>query len=151
MSDMGRNIRSVDRILLPLTPLPVVRRTRHARIATMPAKKSRERTTSQNVDTFEWIDVLVNNAADQNHQESIEDLTDEQIERTFSMNIFGYFQMAGGPSRAGLTRRLGRRPGVGADGRGPNLARWGGDGLVRWQARSGGKCPGSRFSGGTVA
>jgi len=53
-----------------------------------------EAAVKQTVDTFGWIDILVNNAAYQNHQESIEDLTDEQIERTFSTNIFGYFYMA---------------------------------------------------------
>ena len=46
------------------------------------------------VDTFGWIDILVNNAAFQRHQESIEDLTDEQLERTFRTNIFAYFYMA---------------------------------------------------------
>lgn len=46
------------------------------------------------VDTFGWIDILVNNAAYQHHQESIEDITDEQLERTFHTNIFGYFYMA---------------------------------------------------------
>jgi NAD(P)-dependent dehydrogenase (short-subunit alcohol dehydrogenase family) len=46
------------------------------------------------VDAFGWIDILVNNAAYQKHQATIEDLTDEQIERTFQTNIFGYFYMA---------------------------------------------------------
>jgi NAD(P)-dependent dehydrogenase (short-subunit alcohol dehydrogenase family) len=46
------------------------------------------------VDTFGWIDILVNNAAYQHHQPSIEDVTDEQLERTFRTNIFGYFYMA---------------------------------------------------------
>jgi NAD(P)-dependent dehydrogenase (short-subunit alcohol dehydrogenase family) len=36
----------------------------------------------------------VNNAAYQKHQSSIEDVTDEQFERTFRTNIFGYFYMA---------------------------------------------------------
>ena len=40
------------------------------------------------------FDILVNNAAFQQHQESIEDLTDEQFERTFKTNIFAYFYMA---------------------------------------------------------
>lgn len=40
------------------------------------------------------LDLLVNNAAYQKHQESLEDLTDEQIDRTFRTNIFGYFYMA---------------------------------------------------------
>ncbi len=46
------------------------------------------------VKMFGVLDILVNNAAFQQHQESIEDLTDEQIERTFRTNIFGYIYMA---------------------------------------------------------
>ena len=37
--------------------------------------------------------MLVNNAAFQQHQERLEDITDEQLERTFKTNIFGYFYM----------------------------------------------------------
>jgi NAD(P)-dependent dehydrogenase (short-subunit alcohol dehydrogenase family) len=40
------------------------------------------------------IDILVNNAAYQQHQKSLLDITDEQLERTFRTNIFGYFYMA---------------------------------------------------------
>jgi len=53
-----------------------------------------ERAVQGVVDAFGWIDILVNNAAYQQHQKSIEDLTDEQLERTFATNIFGYFYMA---------------------------------------------------------
>jgi NAD(P)-dependent dehydrogenase (short-subunit alcohol dehydrogenase family) len=40
------------------------------------------------------LDILVNNAAEQHPQESLEDITAEQLERTFRTNIFGYFFMA---------------------------------------------------------
>ena len=40
------------------------------------------------------LDVLVNNAAFQQHQESIDDLSDEQWDHTFRTNIYGYFHMA---------------------------------------------------------
>ena len=43
---------------------------------------------------FGHLDVLVNNAAFQQHQESIEELSNEQFEKTFRTNIFGYFYMA---------------------------------------------------------
>jgi NAD(P)-dependent dehydrogenase (short-subunit alcohol dehydrogenase family) len=43
---------------------------------------------------FGRLDVLVNNAAFQKHQKSVEDITDEQFEETFRTNIFGYFYMA---------------------------------------------------------
>lgn len=37
---------------------------------------------------FGGIDILVNNAAEQHMQKSIEDITDEQLLRTFKTNIF---------------------------------------------------------------
>lgn len=40
------------------------------------------------------VNVLVNNAAYQNHVERIEDLSDEQWDRTFRTNISGYFYMS---------------------------------------------------------
>jgi NAD(P)-dependent dehydrogenase (short-subunit alcohol dehydrogenase family) len=43
---------------------------------------------------FGRLDVLVNNAAFQQHAESIEDISDEQLDRTFKTNIYGYFHMA---------------------------------------------------------
>lgn len=39
------------------------------------------------------LDILVNNAAYQHHQKSIEDITDEQLDTTFRTNIYGYFYM----------------------------------------------------------
>lgn len=46
------------------------------------------------VEHFGGIDILVNNAAYQNRQNSLEDISDEQLERTFRTNIFAYFYMA---------------------------------------------------------
>ena len=39
------------------------------------------------------LDVLVNNAAYQQHQQSIADITDDQLDRTFRTNIYGFFYM----------------------------------------------------------
>ena len=39
------------------------------------------------------LDILVNNAAEQHPQSSLEDITEEQLEKTFRTNIFGYFFM----------------------------------------------------------
>jgi NAD(P)-dependent dehydrogenase (short-subunit alcohol dehydrogenase family) len=39
------------------------------------------------------LDVLVNNAAFQNHVEAPEEVTDEQFDRTFKTNIYAYFWM----------------------------------------------------------
>lgn len=42
---------------------------------------------------FGRIDVLVNNAAEQHEQESITDVSEQQLVRTFQTNVFGYFYM----------------------------------------------------------
>ena len=55
------------------------------------------------VDTFGRLDVLVNNAAFQEHAESIEDIDDERLMTTVDTNLGGYFRM----SRAALPH-LGR-------------------------------------------
>jgi NAD(P)-dependent dehydrogenase (short-subunit alcohol dehydrogenase family) len=43
---------------------------------------------------FGKLDILVNNAAEQHPQDSLLDITPEQLERTFRTNIFAYFYMA---------------------------------------------------------
>jgi NAD(P)-dependent dehydrogenase (short-subunit alcohol dehydrogenase family) len=53
-----------------------------------------ERAVEQTVQELGRLDILVNNAAYQQHQESIEEITDEQLEHTFRTNIFGYFYLA---------------------------------------------------------
>ncbi|HEU4870402.1 MAG TPA: SDR family oxidoreductase [Pyrinomonadaceae bacterium] len=45
------------------------------------------------VDEFGKLDILVNNAAFQQHQESLEDVSEEQWDRTFKTNIYAYFYM----------------------------------------------------------
>jgi NAD(P)-dependent dehydrogenase (short-subunit alcohol dehydrogenase family) len=46
------------------------------------------------VEEFGKLDILVNNAAFQQHQQTLEEVTDEQFDRTFKTNIYGYFYMA---------------------------------------------------------
>jgi len=48
----------------------------------------------QTVRHFGKLDILVNNAAFQEHAGSLQDITDERLEETFRTNIFGYFYMA---------------------------------------------------------
>jgi NAD(P)-dependent dehydrogenase (short-subunit alcohol dehydrogenase family) len=40
------------------------------------------------------LDILVNNAAFQQHQDGLEEITEEQWDRTFRTNIYGYFHMS---------------------------------------------------------
>ncbi|MBW8723146.1 MAG: SDR family oxidoreductase, partial [Polaromonas sp.] len=40
------------------------------------------------------LDILVNNAAFQEHAESLEDLTEERFDETLRTNVYGYFHMA---------------------------------------------------------
>jgi NAD(P)-dependent dehydrogenase (short-subunit alcohol dehydrogenase family) len=53
-----------------------------------------EYAVASTVAEFGRLDILVNNAAYQQHQASILDISDEQLELTFRTNIFGYFYMA---------------------------------------------------------
>jgi NAD(P)-dependent dehydrogenase (short-subunit alcohol dehydrogenase family) len=48
----------------------------------------------QTVKELSKLDILVNNAAEQHSQESIEQITEKQLERTFRTNIFSFFFMA---------------------------------------------------------
>ena len=43
---------------------------------------------------FKRLDILVNNAAFQQHQKGLEELAEEQWDTTFKTNIYGYFYMA---------------------------------------------------------
>ena len=52
------------------------------------------RAVGRTVREFGRLDVLVNNAAYQQHRKSLEDVSDEQWDRTFRTNIYGYFYMA---------------------------------------------------------
>lgn len=45
------------------------------------------------LEAFGRIDVLVNNAGEQHPQERLEDITEQQWEKTFRTNIFGMFQL----------------------------------------------------------
>nr|WP_145550539.1 SDR family oxidoreductase [Variovorax boronicumulans] len=46
------------------------------------------------VKAFGKLDVLVNNAAFQEHAQAIEDLTEERFDETLRTNVYGYFHMA---------------------------------------------------------
>src|SRR5438874_1763559 len=52
------------------------------------------RAVDKMVEEFGRLDILVNNAAFQRHQEDLEKITEEQWDRTFRTNIYGYFYMA---------------------------------------------------------
>lgn len=48
----------------------------------------------QAVQAFGKLDILVNNAAFQEHAGSLEDITDERLDETLRTNVHGYFNMA---------------------------------------------------------
>jgi NAD(P)-dependent dehydrogenase (short-subunit alcohol dehydrogenase family) len=48
----------------------------------------------QTVQAFGKLDILVNNAAFQEHADSLEQLTDERFDETLRTNVYGYFHMA---------------------------------------------------------
>jgi NAD(P)-dependent dehydrogenase (short-subunit alcohol dehydrogenase family) len=52
-----------------------------------------KRAVEKVVQKFGHLDILVNNAAEQHSQENIEDISSEQLERTFRTNIFSQFYL----------------------------------------------------------
>ena len=68
---------------------------RHALLIPGDVQDSRfcEEAVERTVEMFGKLNILVNNAAYQQHQPSIEDISDEQLDRTFRTNIYGYFYM----------------------------------------------------------
>jgi NAD(P)-dependent dehydrogenase (short-subunit alcohol dehydrogenase family) len=58
-----------------------------------------KRAVEKTVARFGHLDILVNNAAYQKQRDSIGEIDDQQLKRTFETNIYGYFFMA----RAALT------------------------------------------------
>jgi len=53
-----------------------------------------DRAVARTVAELGRVDVLVNNAAFQQHRKQLADISDAQLEHTFRVNIFGYFYMA---------------------------------------------------------
>ncbi|WP_338760684.1 SDR family oxidoreductase [Massilia sp. METH4] len=53
-----------------------------------------KRAVEETVKTFGKLDILVNNAAFQEHADSLEDITEERLDLTMKTNIYGYFYMA---------------------------------------------------------
>ena len=52
-----------------------------------------QRAVETTLKNFDKLDILVNNDAYQQGQESLEDISDEQWDHTFKTNIYGYFRM----------------------------------------------------------
>jgi NAD(P)-dependent dehydrogenase (short-subunit alcohol dehydrogenase family) len=53
-----------------------------------------EAAVEQTIEEFGKLDILVNNAAFQEHVTRFEDLTEEHFDRTLKTNLYGYFHMA---------------------------------------------------------
>lgn len=56
-------------------------------------KETCEKLVRQTVDRFGQLDVLVNNAGEQHPDKKVEDITSEQLQRTFQSNIFSMFYL----------------------------------------------------------
>lgn len=52
-----------------------------------------EKVVNDTLEQFGQLDILVNNAAFQNHVSDVESLSFEQWDKTFQTNIYGYFKM----------------------------------------------------------
>ncbi len=52
-----------------------------------------QRAVARVIEEFGRLDILVNNAAFQEHADSIEDITDERLDETLTTNVAGYFYM----------------------------------------------------------
>jgi len=55
------------------------------------SQKFCQEVVAQTVERFGQLDIVVNNAAEQHPQDSLENITEEQLEKTFRTNIFAYF------------------------------------------------------------
>jgi NAD(P)-dependent dehydrogenase (short-subunit alcohol dehydrogenase family) len=55
--------------------------------------KACQKAVDTTLSNFERLDILVNNAAYQDSKESLDDITEEDWDRTFRTNIYGYFHM----------------------------------------------------------
>ena len=53
-----------------------------------------EAAVEQTIAEFGKLDILINNAAFQEHVSGLEDLTEEHFDRTIKTNLYGYFHMA---------------------------------------------------------
>ena len=53
-----------------------------------------DETVERTMEEFGKLDILVSNAAHQNRKRSLEDVTDEEFDRTFKTNVYAYFRLA---------------------------------------------------------
>lgn len=58
------------------------------------AEQACEAAVASTIAKFRKLDILINNAAEQHPQDSLEDISREQLERTFRTNVFAYFSLA---------------------------------------------------------
>ncbi|HEX6188466.1 MAG TPA: SDR family oxidoreductase [Pyrinomonadaceae bacterium] len=77
------------------TKQAIEREGRRGLMMTMEARDSDScrKAVETTINNFGKLSILVNNAAYQKGQDSIEDLTEEQWDRTFKTNIYGYFYL----------------------------------------------------------
>lgn len=52
-----------------------------------------QKVIDKTIEKYNKLDILINNAAEQHPQKNLEDITDEQMEKTFRTNIFSMFYL----------------------------------------------------------
>ena len=89
------------------TPLPDARRRPDA------SAGLRAISSKRTVEAFGKLDILVSNAAHQNRKKALEEITDEEFDRTFKTNVYAYFRLREGRAAASRGRRLDHRHRIG--------------------------------------
>lgn len=52
-----------------------------------------DKVVEETIEKFSKLDIVINNAGEQHPQKKLEDITDEQMERTFKTNVFSMFYL----------------------------------------------------------
>ena len=64
-----------------------------ARRRSRPIRRSASSAVERTVEELGRLDILVSNAAHQNRKETLEEITDEEFDRTFKTNVYAYFRL----------------------------------------------------------
>jgi len=95
-ADVAINFLSTEAVDAKVTAAAV--RACGQRCLLLPGDLAREgmcdRIVERTVRSLGGLDILVSNAAHQNHKDDLEDVTDGEFDRTFKVNVYAYFKLA---------------------------------------------------------